>query len=91
MRTYELVLVLQASMSEAEQKKLLETIKKWLGEAQIKNINEWGKKTFVRPIKKLNEGFYLMLQITTESVIPADIEKRLLMENKILRHLLVRK
>lgn len=90
MRTYELVLVLEPSITESERKKLLETVKKWLGESKIKETKEWGKKVLVRPIKKLSEGFFLLLEITTEGVIPSDLEKRILNEAKVLRHLLVR-
>lgn len=90
MRTYELVLVLEPSISESERKKLVETITKWLGKGKISETKEWGKKLLARPVKKLSEGFFLLLTLTTEEVVPQDLEKRILNEDKVLRHLLVR-
>ena len=91
MRSYELVLVFSPSITESERKKVIETAKKWLASAKIEKASEWGKKAFIRPIKKATEGFFILLDITSDDVIPKDLDKRLQMESKILRHLLVRK
>ena len=90
MRNYELVLVLEGEASESERKKTLDTIKKWIGDGAVKKTSEWGKKMFIRPIKKRQEGFYSVLEVETE-ILPKDLEKKLAMEAKVLRHLLVRK
>lgn len=92
MRTYELVLVIKSGISEADRKKLLETVQKSLGEAKTEVV-EWGKKTLSYPIKKETEGLYFLLNIDypDESTIPADFEKKLFANENILRHLFVRK
>lgn len=90
MRIYDVVLVLEPGTTETERKKLFESIKKWLGEAKVSKVNEWGKKVFARPVKKFREGFYAVLRVETE-VIQQDVEKKLLMEGKVLRHLLIRR
>jgi ribosomal protein S6 len=89
-RLYELVLVLRDSLSEADKKKLLDTVKKWLGEVKIAKEEEIGKKVLSYPIKKETSGFYLKFSLETEATIPLDFEKRILSEDKILRHLLLR-
>ena len=91
MRNYNLVLVLEPESPESERKKILEKVTKWFGDGKIENIKEWGKKTMAYQIKKFSEGFYLLLEITTENTVPLDFEKKLIMEGKILRHLLVKK
>lgn len=91
MRVYSLVLVLEPESTESERKKLLETVTKWFGEGKVEKVTEWGKKIFVYPIKKFREGLYLLLELRTENAVPQDFEKKLLIEAKVLRHLLVRK
>ena len=59
MRAYELVLVLKTSLSEANRKKLLETIKSFLPELKIVKEDEWGQKPLAYSIKKELAGHYL--------------------------------
>lgn len=91
MRVYELVMVLRSSLNEAQRKKFIETVKTWLGEVKVKKEDEWGQKPLAYPIKKEIAGFYLLLSLETGNSIPSDLEKRLLTNENILRHLLIRK
>jgi ribosomal protein S6 len=98
MRKYELVVVLRPSLKEADRKKLLETVKGWLGE-EVKVVKEddWGQKALSYEIKKENAGYYYMWQLETTSdaagidaVIPQGFETNLLRNDSIIRHLLLR-
>lgn len=91
MRSYELVLVLKASLSETQQKKLVDTIKGWLKDVKIAKAEEWGQKPLSYRIKKEIAGVYLDWLLETESVIPPDLEKKLLVNEDVLRHLLIRR
>lgn len=92
MRAYELVLVTKTTLGETELKKLLETVQKWLGEAKT-SVEKLGKKTLAYPIKKEREGVYVSLTIDYKNgtVIPADLDKKLQIEDNLLRHLLIRR
>lgn len=89
MRTYELVLVIRPSLSEADRKKLLEQVKAWFGELKVTKDEDWGSKALKYPIKKELTGHYFDLMLEGETV-PTDLEKRILSQENILRHLLVR-
>jgi len=89
MRTYDLVLVLRPSLNEADRKKLLEQVKAWFGTLKVKKEDDWGSKALKYPIKKELTGHYFALSLEGETV-PQDLEKRILNQESILRHLLVR-
>ncbi|PIP75152.1 MAG: 30S ribosomal protein S6 [Candidatus Levybacteria bacterium CG_4_9_14_3_um_filter_35_16] len=89
MRNYQLVLVLRPSLSESERKKVTETVKGWLKDVKISKDEEWGQKALAYKIKKENAGFYLNYELEAE-VIPGDFEKRIIGQDAILRHLLIR-
>lgn len=91
MRLYDVVLVLRSSVTETTKDKLLDTIKKWLGDAKVAKVEEWGKKALAYPIKKEREGNYVILEVESEDGLKGDFEKRLLMEETVLRHLVLRK
>ncbi|MBI2621498.1 MAG: 30S ribosomal protein S6 [Candidatus Levybacteria bacterium] len=87
---YQLILVLKSTLKEAEQKKLLENIKSLLGKAKITE-KTWGQKALAYPIKREVSGLFLNWRIDSENIIPNGFEKKLLGNDNILRHLLLRK
>ncbi len=90
MRKYELVLVMRPSLKEADRKKLLETVKEWLGKVKIAKEFDWGQKALAYKIKKEDAGYYLMLQLESEEGVAADVETKILRNDSIIRHLLLR-
>ena len=90
MRSYELVLVLRSSLSETQQKKILDSIKSLLKPVKTVKENVLGQKTLSYPIKKETAGIYLDWNFDTES-IPSDFGKKIFENEDVLRHLLIRK
>jgi ribosomal protein S6 len=89
MRTYELILVIKTSLTEALRKKLVAGIKVLLGDLKVVKENEAGQKTLAYKIKRETNGYYFDFSLEGENV-PADFEKKLLENDNILRHLLLR-
>lgn len=90
MRTYELVLVLKSSLPEVQRKKILDSIKLWLKDMKIVKEDDWGQKTLSYKIKKETSGYFAVLHLEGENPIVQDLEKRIIGQESILRHLLVR-
>jgi ribosomal protein S6 len=90
MRLYDLVLVMKASLSDKEREKVINAIKTGLKDAKISAEEAWGQKPLAYKIKKELAGFYHKMEVEMET-IPGDFEKRLLANENILRHLLLRK
>lgn len=90
MRVYELALVMRSSLSEAERKKLMDSIKDWIKDVKVVKEDAVGQKALSYPIKKESSGFYHFLSLEAET-IPSDLEKRLLANEQVLRHLLIRR
>lgn len=88
---YELALVLQGSLSEEKRKKLLEAVKGLLRDIKITKEESIGEKVLSYPIKGKKSGFYFLLSWETNSAVDPSFEKKLLTNEDILRHLLIRK
>lgn len=89
MRTYELVVIAKPSLSEAQRGKLLETVKSWLGKVKFTKEEDWGSKALAYRIGHDLTGHYFDMHMEAES-IPADFERKLLDNESVLRHLLIR-
>lgn len=88
---YELTLLVKKETDEAESKKLLDKISKWVVEkGKIVESKFQGKKNLVYPIKKeLSANFWLMTCDMEGSNVKEMVEKFKL-EERILRYLFVR-
>lgn len=89
MRSYELILVTKTSLSDTVRKKLIDGIKTLLKDLKIVKENEIGQKSLAYKIKKESNGFYWDFALEGET-IPFNFEKKLLENDNILRHLLLR-
>lgn len=89
MRTYELVFIVRPSLKDADLKKLLETVKGWLKGIKIAKEDDWGQKPLAYHIKKEVAGHYYFWQLEGEN-IPGDLEQKLLRNESVIRHLLLR-
>lgn len=94
MRTYELALVVRGSLTSPKREKLLDKAKSLLHDLKISKVDLWGEKALSYPIKKESLGFYYLLSLEQngeKTVSFVDLEKKLLAEEDVLRHLLIRK
>lgn len=91
MRAYELVLILKDSLSEDKRKKLITSITDLVKGLKVVKEDVWGVKAFSYPIKKERSGFYHLLHLEGDAIVPTDFEKRLINNEQVIRYLLVRK
>lgn len=90
MKNYQLVLVLKTSLSEANRKKLIETVKSYLKDAKFTKEEDWGEKVLSYTIKREIKGFYSNFLFELKSDLTSDFEKKINASDNILRHLLLR-
>jgi ribosomal protein S6 len=90
MRLYDLVLVMKTSLSEKEREKLIDSVKGWLKDIKVTTEEAWGQKPLAYKIGRELAGYYHKIELEANA-IPADFEKRLINNEGIIRHLLLRK
>lgn len=91
MRVYQFVVILRSSLTVPKREKLLNTIKEWLKDLKVTKEEDWGQKALSYPIKKERNGHYVYLELEGEGSIPVGFDKRLLGQEDVLRHLVIRK
>lgn len=89
---YELMVVLVPSLTEDQQKKAFESLEEMVsfGGGKIVSSDMWGKRELAYPIKKQVEGIYTILQVELPTEGPAGLEKQLLINEQVMRHLLIK-
>ncbi|HVZ12653.1 MAG TPA: 30S ribosomal protein S6 [Patescibacteria group bacterium] len=89
MKGYRLVLLLKSDLKKEAKDKLYDEIKKWLGDVKSDKVTSLGEKKLAYTIKHAKSGEYVVMNFESDKVT-ADFNKRLLIRDEILRHLLVR-
>ncbi len=89
MRSYNLVLLLKSDIKKEQKEKLLDDIKKWAGKIEKETVSLIGEKKLAYPIKKERKGDYVSIVFEAEKV-DDELEKKLRINDSVLRHLLIR-
>jgi small subunit ribosomal protein S6 len=88
--TYELALVLLPSLSEAEEGKFIEDIKKLFPKnSKILTCSKFGKRKLAYPIKETNEANYWIMTYQAESAFTKNLSEKLMPMKEVLRFLVL--
>lgn len=93
MANYEMMVIIDPTLSEADSKKTLTTIGKILKESKGKVVKEdvWGEKKLAYKINGSEKGFYALLDIELDGTAIKTINGLLNLEKNIWRYMFVNK
>jgi len=94
-REYEVTVVIQPQLEEAERGQLIERLSNLLvpgsKEDGALTANHWGMRNLAYPIKKFQEGYYVLYEAQIDPTRIKDIERSMQFNEDVLRYLVVRK
>lgn len=87
---YEIMLLFSPDLSEDAIKKEVESLKKEITDASgaVSFEDFWGRRKLAYPVKKYEEGSYVVLLFTFPSDKVDELEQELLLNKSVLRHLI---
>ncbi len=95
MRDYEVTVVIQPELEETERAQLIERLGNLLvpgsKEDGALNANHWGVRQLAYPIRKFQEGYYVLYEAKIDPARIKDIERSMQFNEDVLRYLVVRK
>ena len=91
MRKYEIMYILDATLSEDDRKAMIDKLHGIISadNGKITDINEWGVREFAYPIKHLTQGYYLVLNVETEPEAIKEFTRIFKIESGCIRHLVI--
>ena len=89
--SYECLFIVDTEIGEdavrAKVDKFIERIQR---NAEIVEVNEWGKRRLAYPINDKPEGYYTIVTFKSEPSFPAELERRFNIDEEILRYLVIK-
>ena len=93
MVNYEILYILSPSISDEEREATIKKFKDYIetNGGTVAGIDKWGLKPLAYPIKFKNEGFYVLMNYSAPSEASIAMGKLMLINENILRHIIVKK
>lgn len=92
MRSYELMLIVDASFEEEAIDAIIERTKSIVsGSGEVESVEKWGKRRLAFEIQDKTEGFYVVIDFKADNETTVEVERVLKITDGVFRHLLVRK
>ena len=89
--SYETLYVIDPDLSEDATKALVEKFTTLINaNATASEVNEWGKRKLAYPINDKTEGYYVLVNFTSEGSFPAELERIFRITEGILRSMVIR-
>jgi small subunit ribosomal protein S6 len=91
-RYFEFIFICSPSLSEDEVEKCIDEVNGWMSAETIEmqRVEKWGRKRLAYPVKKHNEGWYVLLHVQGPGTGLAEVERRMRISDKYLTFLAVR-
>src|SRR5271166_992132 len=91
-RIYELMFIVRPDMTEEDQDKLIANLEGQVGTAggTVKSVERMGKRRLAYLVRNFNDGIYVLLTLEGEGGMVKEIERRLRVNEPVIKFLTVR-
>ena len=89
--SYETLFIVNSTLAEDDVKATVDKFTALIAEnGTVGEIDEWGKRRLAYPIDDITEGYYVLVNFTSESSFPAELERRYNIDENIMRGIVIR-
>lgn len=90
--SYETVVIISMKLGEEGVAAMVQKFKDLIEKnATLDSVDEWGKRRLAYLINKETEGYYVLLNFTSEAEFPAELDRIYKITDGILRSLIIKK
>lgn len=92
MHLYDLNVILDPNLNETQLKLEKDAITAQIErvEGSVQELDEWGNRRLAYPIRKLNDGYYLIYKLTLSESAPRQLTTNLRLRDNVMRVLVTR-
>lgn len=95
MNNYELLYIIDNDLSDEAKKAVVDKISGVItdngGTVDAVDVEKWGTRKLAYPINYKTEGYYVLVNFTSDAALPAEVERILRITDSVMRFLIVKK
>ena len=89
---YETIMIVNSNLEEAAIKDTITKISTLISEnGTVESTEEWGKKKLAYPIKKQAEGYYVLINFTSNPEFIDELDRVYNITDEVIKHIVVKK
>ena len=90
--SYETIFIIDAALEEEAVAVLKEKFTNLIAKnGTVENVDEWGKRRFAYEIDDKTEGYYVLVDFTSDGDFPKELDRQYRITDGILRTIIIRK
>ena len=92
MKNYEIMFILSTQLTGEEKQAKVKFVEETLAKSEAAEIKTevWGERKLAYPIKKKENGYYVLTTFQIDGIKLAEVEARLNIEESILKYMIVK-
>ena len=92
MKNYEIMFILSTQLTDEEKQAKVKFVEETLAKSEAAEIKTevWGERKLAYPIKKKENGYYVLTTFQIDGIKLAEVEARLNIEESILKYMIVK-
>ena len=92
LNSYETIFIIDAALEEEAVAGLKEKFTNLIAKnGTVENVDEWGKRRFAYEIDDKTEGYYVLVDFTSDGDFPKELDRQYRITDGILRTIIIRK
>lgn len=89
---YETIMIINSNLEEATINATIEKISALINaNGKVESTEEWGKKKLAYPIKKQAEGYYVLVNFTSNPEFIDELDRVYNITDEVIKHIVVKK
>ena len=89
---YETIMIVNSNLEEAVIKSSIEKVTDLIAKnGKVESTEEWGKKKLAYPIKKQAEGYYVLVNFTSNPEFIDELDRVYNITDEVIKHIVVKK
>ena len=92
MKNYEIMFILSTQLTDEEKQAKVKFVEETLAKSEAAEIKTevWGERKLAYPMKKKENGYYVLTTFQIDGIKLAEVEARLNIEESILKYMIVK-
>jgi small subunit ribosomal protein S6 len=87
---YETIFVIDVEKGEEQIASLVEKFKNLISKSgEIVKVDDWGKRRLAYPINYKTEGYYVLVEFTSQADFPAELSRQFKITDGIIRYIVI--
>ncbi len=92
MHSYETIFIIDAGLDEEATKAVVEKFTNLIAaNGTVEEVDEWGKRRLAYEIDDKTEGYYVLVNFTSDADFPKELDRQYRITDTVLRTIIVRR